>query len=60
MHAVMNVHVMYTDVFMMYIILRSGPPTTNVTECMDPCKLTYCTACYYNETTLPTPAGCSS
>ena len=27
---------------------------------MDPCKLTYCNACYYNETTLPTPAGCNN
>ena len=26
---------------------------------MDPCKLTYCNACYYyNETTIPTPTGC--
>ena len=27
---------------------------------MDPCKLTYCNACYYNETTLTTPAGCGN
>ena len=27
---------------------------------MDPCKLTYCNACYYNETTLPTPVGCDN
>ena len=27
---------------------------------MDPCKLTYCNACYYNETTLPTPQGCDN
>jgi len=27
-------------------------------DCMDPCKLTYCNACYYSNTTLPTPGGC--
>ena len=27
---------------------------------MDPCKLTYCNACYYNETTLLTPVGCDN
>ena len=36
----------------------SGSPTTNVTECVDPCKLTYCNACYYCNTTLQTPTEC--
>ena len=38
----------------------SGPPTSNVTECMDPCKLTYCNACYYSNTTLSTPPTCDN
>ena len=25
---------------------------------MDPCKLTYCNACYYPNTTLPRPLEC--
>ena len=43
-----------------YHLWYSGPPTTNVSECMDPCKLTYCNACYYNKITLPTPVGCNN
>ena len=50
----------YRCLYDVYHLWYSGPPTTNVTECMDPCKLTYCNACYYNEITLPTPAGCDN
>lgn len=58
MHAVINAYVVYTDDVYLAMYDNSGPPTSNETECMDPCKLTYCDACYYYNTTLPPPRKC--
>ena len=41
-----------------YCNYYSGPPPYTEADCMDDCQLTYCQACYYSNTTLPTPPGC--
>ncbi|XP_065913510.1 keratin-associated protein 16-1-like [Dysidea avara] len=38
----------------------SRPPPLTVPPCPDMCRTTYCNACYYSDTALPTPSRCNN